>query len=608
MAFTADQQPGPTDETAVLTLAEVTAVLTAPGQPFEIEEVSIRGVPTLTWKSAPETLRTVLELSKLHGDKDFLVYEDERLTFAEHFAQVTALAHQLVGRFGIDKGDRVAIAMRNLPEWIIAFWAAMAVGAIVVPLNAWWTGSELAYGLRDSGTTLVVADEERRRRILSHLDDAGALSTMVVTSEEPGEDGRRRSPAAGDVERPGVEPLSVVPFDEAVGTVDPAATLPEVAIEPDDDATLFYTSGTTGRPKGAVGTHRNSLSNLMNLFFVSTAGSMRKKGEVADPTGSVQNANLLSVPLFHATGCHAILVSNTAAGGKLVMMHHFDPERALELIERERVTIFGGVPAMVMQVLDSPSFATRDTSSVRSISYGGAPAPPDLVRRIKEHFPGGAPANGYGLTETSAMTTMNFGEDYVRKPDSVGPPAPVCEVAVVPDDHEGGLPPDLPPDPERTGELWIKGPNVVRGYWHRPTETAASFTEGWLHTGDVARIDEEGFVHIVDRAKDMIIRGGENVYSVEVEAALFEHPTVADCAVIGVPHPVLGEEVGAVVVLRPGEEVTADELARFVAERLAAFSVPSRFWFRTEEIPRNPAGKALKRELRAELLEGGQPG
>jgi long-chain acyl-CoA synthetase len=602
MATTADEQPGPTGDAAPLpTVAEAIDALTAPGQTFEMEEVTIRGVPTRTWKSAPPTLRTVLELSILHGDKTFLVYEDERVTFAEHFAQVASLAHQLIDRFGIKKGDRVAIAMRNLPEWIIAFWASIAVGAIVVPLNAWWTGPELAYGLRDSGTELVFADEERRQRILSHLGDAGELSAMVVTSEESS-DGRRRMPAAGSVERPGSAPLPLVPFDEAVGTVDPAGTLPEVAIDPDDDATIFYTSGTTGRPKGAVGTHRNSISNLMNLFFASTIGSMRRKGDIADTTGSVQNANLLSVPLFHATGCHAILVSSTAAGGKLVMMHHFDPERALELIEREHITIFGGVPAMVMQVLDSPSFATRDTSSVRSISYGGAPAPPDLVRRIKEHFPGGAPANGYGLTETSAMTTMNLGDDYVRKPDSVGPPAPVCDVAVVPEDFLGDEPPDAAPDPERTGELWIRGPNVVRGYWHRPTETAATFTHGWLHTGDVARIDEEGFVHIVDRAKDVIIRGGENVYCVEVEAALFEHPAVADCAVIGVPHPVLGEEVGAVVVLRPGEEVGADELARFVGERLAAFNVPSHFWFRTGEIPRNPAGKALKRDLRAELL------
>ena len=312
---------------------------------------------------------------------------------------------------------------------------------------------------------------------------------------------------------------------------------------------------------------------------------------------------LLSVPLFHATGCHSVLVANILSGGTLVLMRRWDAGRALELIERERVTAFGGVPAMVMQVIDSPSFATRDTSSVQSISYGGAPCPPDLVRRIKEHFPGGAPGNGYGMTETSAMTTMNSGDDYVRKPDSVGPPAPVCDLAVVPEEYEGDEPPaDQPPDPARTGELWIKGPNVVRGYWNRPEDTARTFSKGWLRTGDVARIDEEGFVHIVDRAKDMIIRGGENVYCVEVEGALYEHPAVADCAVIGVPHPVLGEEVGAVVVLRPGQDVGADELSRFVAERLAAFNVPSRFWFRADPLPRNPAGKVLKRELRAELL------
>jgi long-chain acyl-CoA synthetase len=341
----------------------------------------------------------------------------------------------------------------------------------------------------------------------------------------------------------------------------------------------------------------------MNLFFISVVGTMRRAKDSTEAGAGGQNANLLSVPLFHATGCHAVLVTNTAAGGKLVMMHHFDPERALELIERERVTIFGGVPAMVMQVIDSPDFATTDTSSVKSISYGGAPCPPDLVRRIKEHFPGGAPGNGYGLTETSAMTTMNAGDDYVRKPDSVGPPAPVCDVAVVPEEYAGEEPPaGQAVDPARTGELWIKGPNVVRGYWNRPEESALTFTRGWLHTGDVARIDEEGFVHIVDRAKDMIIRGGENVYCVEVEAALFEHPAVADCAVIGVPHPVLGEEVGAVVVLRPGLDVAADELARFVGERLAAFNVPSRFWFRADPLPRNPAGKVLKRELRTELL------
>ncbi len=471
------------DTEAEVTQAEATATLTAPGQLFEMEEVTIRGVPTRTWKSAPATLRSVLELSALHGDKDFLVYEDERVTFAEHFAQVASLSRRLIEEYGIAPGDRVAIAMRNLPEWIIAFWASIAVGAIVVPLNAWWTGAELTYGLGDSGTAVVFVDEEREHRIGEHVADLPALRAMVVTSEEPDPGGGRRAAVGSTLDRPSGEPLPVVPFVDAVGTPVSGATLPDIELSPDDDATIFYTSGTTGRPKGAVGTHRNSVSNLMNLFFVSTVGSVRRSGGVADVSGGTQNSNLLSVPLFHATGCHAILVSNTAAGGKLVMMHHFDPERALELIERERITIFGGVPAMVMQVIDSPSFDKRDTSSVRSISYGGAPAPPDLVRRIKRHFPGGAPANGYGLTETSAMTTMNAGDDYVRKPDSVGPPAPVCDVAVVPEGYEGEEPPTEPVAPDVTGELWIKGPNVVRGYWgarpsRPPPSPAAGSTPG----------------------------------------------------------------------------------------------------------------------------------
>jgi long-chain acyl-CoA synthetase len=601
MAEPPDQPAG--DAAPVPTLAEVTATLTAPGAPFEMEEMVIRGVPTRIWKTAPPTLRSVLELSRGHGDQTYLVYEDERISYTEHFRMVAQLATVLIEEYGVKKGDRVAIAMRNLPEWVIAFWASIAAGAVVVPLNAWWTGPELSYGLNDSGSSVVFVDEGRKDRILPLIDEIPGLTALVVCCEDADPDGGRRAAQGGSAERTGAAPLPIVPFSELVAGASDGSVLPEVTIEPDDDATIFYTSGTTGRPKGAVGSHRASASNLMNLFFVSTAGSMRRSATLADVGGGTQNSYLLSVPLFHATGCHAVLVSNTAAGGKLVMMHHFDPDRALELIERERITIFGGVPAMVMQVIDSPNFAKRDTSSVKSISYGGAPCPPDLVRRIKEHFPGGAPGNGYGMTETSAMTTMNTGDDYVRKPDSVGPPAPVCDVSVVPEEYEGDEPPaDQPVDPDRTGELWIKGPNVVRGYWNRPEETALTFTKGWLRTGDVARIDEEGFVHIVDRAKDMIIRGGENVYCAEVEGALYEHPAVADCAVIGVPHPVLGEEVGAVVVLRPGQEVGADELARFVAERLAAFNVPTRFWFRADPLPRNPAGKVLKRELRTELL------
>ncbi|MFZ0665889.1 MAG: class I adenylate-forming enzyme family protein, partial [Acidimicrobiales bacterium] len=589
---------------ASMSIDEADATLTAPGQMFEMEEIDIRGVATRIWKNCPGSLKVVLDLSLGHGDKTFLVYEDERTTFKEHYGIAASIARALSERFGVNKGDRVSIAMRNLPEWAMAFWGITSIGAIVVPINAWWTGPELQYGLADSGSSVVFVDSERLARIRPVLSDLPDLTAVIVTNED---------------RKPHIEitdsPVPIISFTDLIADAASDPVFPDVAIEPEDDATIFYTSGTTGKPKGAVGTHRNICTNLMSLFFSNTRLGMREGKEkrmTADPDEATesQGANLLSVPFFHATGCHAILVGNTAAGGKLVLMHHWDPERALELIERERITIFGGVPAMVMQVLDSPNFESRDTSSVRSIAYGGAPAPPELVRRISEHFPTGSPSNGYGLTETSSVTTMNNGNDYVRKPDSVGRPVPVCDVSVVPEEFAGSHPtPDLPTGPDVTGELWIKGPNVVRGYWNKPDESVVSFTEGWLHSGDVGRIDEEGFVYVVDRAKDVVIRGGENVYSVEIEATLFEHPAVADVAVIGVPHPVLGEEVGAVVVLRPGTNVSADELSTFVRERMAGFNVPTHVWFRSEPLPRNPQGKVLKRELRDELVgaatEGG---
>jgi long-chain acyl-CoA synthetase len=596
-----------------MTIAEADAQLTAAGQLFEMEEIDIRGVPTRVWKHAPPSLRAVIDLSLAHGDATFLVYEDERTTFAEHYRIACALSHRLRDTFGVAPGDRVAIIMRNLPEWVMAFWGAALAGAVVVPLNAWWSGEELHYGLEDSGSKVAFVDTERAERVRPFLGGLTGLGAVIVADEH-----RTETTVPLAVREPGVgaAPVPEWPFPLAVGEVDAAAAPPDVTIDPEDDATIFYTSGTTGRPKGAVGTHRNMCTNLMSLFFLNTRGGLRFGStlvptEDSPPEERVQPAMLLSVPLFHATGCHSIMVTNTAAGGKIVMMHHFDPERALELIERERIGTFGGVPAMVMQVLDSPNFSKFDTSSVRGVSYGGAPAPPDLVRRIREAWPVGQPSNGYGLTETSSVTSMNSGGDYVAKPESVGPAVPVCDVAVVPEGFAGEEPADLVPHGRQVrGELWVKGPNVVRGYWQRPEETAQTFSRGWLHTGDVAELDEEGFIYIVDRAKDMIIRGGENVYSVQVEAALFEHPAVADCAVIGVPDPTLGEEVGAVVVLRPGAKVTADELALHVKARLAGFMVPTHIWFRTEPLPRNPQGKVLKRQLRDEYVppSGGAPG
>jgi long-chain acyl-CoA synthetase len=559
-------------------IAEIHARLTAPGQPLEMEERLIRGVPTRVWKNAPPTLAAVLELSRSHGEADFMVYEDDRWSFERHFLACAHLADILKDRYDVKKGDRVAIAMRNFPEWSVAFWASAAIGAVVVPLNAWWTGAELVYGLGDSGSTLLFCDGERLERLVPELAQLPGLRILVARAGD--------APLAGGADH----------LDHVLGEVPLDARLPAVDVDPEDDATIFYTSGTTGHPKGVLGTQRNICGNLLSLRFVNMRAALRGAVPNAKPaTGSVQGVYLLSVPFFHATGCHSILVANLAAGNKLVIMHKWDAGRALELIEREKVATFGGVPAMVWQVLTHPDFAKRDLSSVRSIGYGGAPAAPELVRKIEEMFPGRTPSNGYGMTETSSVTTMNMGVDYLRHPDSVGVPIPVCDVKVVGAQEETLANGEV-------GELWIKGPNVVKGYFGKPEATAASFSDGWVHTGDLARIDDEGFVYLVDRAKDLLIRGGENISSVEVESALYEHPAVTDAAVIGIPHQVLGDEVGAVVHTAPGASVTEAELKAHVAERLAGFKVPVRIWFFEEPLPRNPAGKILKKDLRNQLV------
>ena len=580
--------------TDVLSIHDADAQLTAAGQMFEVVETTIRGETNRVWKNAPASLKTMLDLSLNHADKDFIVYEDERYTFAQHFRIAATMSHRFIA-LGVLPGDRIAIAARNLPEWIFSFWGSVCAGAVTVPVNAWWTGEELHYGLSDSGSKIAVVDEDRLERLRPYLDQLPDLEVLIVISEN-----RHHEPRLGE----GHSRIKIRSFSEVLGEVADDATPPAIEIDTDSDATIFYTSGTTGRPKGAVGTHRNAITNLFNLFYSGTRNTLRYGAASAEDGPTLQTAYMLNVPLFHATGCLAVMIVQTTSGGKLVMCHHFDATQALELIQSEKITIFGGVPTIAMQILDHPRFHEYDTSTVRSVSYGGAPSPPELVRRIRANFPGGSAGNGYGLTETSAAVALNGGVDYDERPSSCGPALPVCDVAIVPEDYEGEVPgPELPKGPDVVGELWIKGPNVVRGYWNKPEATEKAFTRGWLRSGDVARIDDDGFIYIVDRAKDMIIRGGENVYSVEVEAALFEHPDVADCAVIGVPHPVLGEEVGAVIVLRPERAVEAEDLMRHVAARLARFSVPTHIYFRSEPLPRNPAGKILKRQLRDEVTK-----
>ena len=562
------------------TVAEATAALTAEGGLFELTTYEVGGVVLRCYRHVPPTIRDLVLRSRNWGAREYLIYEGERLTYDACFERVATLAHVLVGELGVRKGDRVAIAMRNYPEWVITFWAAASVGAICVPLNAWWTGPELAYGLLDSGSKVLFADAERIERIVPQLPGLPALAPERVIAV------RTQAPLAAGLRH----------WSELLAAATPQRELPDVALAPDDDATIFYTSGTTGNPKGALGTHRNLVTNLGNSGFIRARAQLRKGAVPVAPGPDVpQLVTLLSVPLFHVTGSHSTLAFATHIGSKLVLMYKWTPERALELIARERVNTFGGVPAMAWQVLESPELEKHDISSITGVNYGGAPSAPELVRKLKQVFPEASPSNGYGLTETSALATGNTGVDYQRKPDSVGPPLPVCDVRVVGEDGN-----DVPSG--EIGELWIRGPNIVKGYWNKPEASEKTFGGGWLRTGDLVRIDDEGFVYVLDRAKDMLIRGGENIYCVEVENVLYQHPDVMDAAVIGLPHRVLGEEVAAVVQLTPESKLTAGELQRHAAAHLAAFKVPVQIELRREPLPRNANGKILKRQLRDEVV------
>lgn len=568
-----------------MSIAEAHALLTRPGSPFEMEEVIIRGIKTRVWKNAPPTIRHLLEIGRSHGRKEFLVYENDRATYESFTRAALAIAYELTLQ-GVKKGDRVAIIMRNLPEWPAIFFGAEIVGAIVTPLNAWWTGPELEYGLVDSGSKIAFVDSERLERISEHLINCPDLKRVYV------------SRYSEDLPNP-----IVCRLEEVLGPVNdwgklPDRPMPKVGLYPDDDATILYTSGTTGKPKGALGTHRNMLSNIFASASAQARNFLRRGEPVPAPDPNApQRCTLLSVPFFHATGCFAVMGPTVYAGGKLVLMRKWDPETAMQLIEREKVNSAGGVPTIAWQLIEHPARSKYDLSSLESVAYGGAPSAPELVRKIVEVFPKSLPGNGWGMTETSATCTTHSAEDYENRPDSCGPAVAVCDIKVMSLDGERELPRG------EVGELWARGPNIVKGYWNKPEATAATFVDGWVKTGDLARIDEEGFCYIIDRAKDMLIRGGENIYCIEVENVLYEHPAVMDAALVPIPHKTLGEEPGAVVHLKPGMHTTEEELRQFVAGKLAAFKVPVKIIFWPETLPRNANGKILKTDLKKVFSE-----
>jgi long-chain acyl-CoA synthetase len=549
---------------------EAVAAVTGAGAPFELTEVEIDGRKQTVYLNTPPSLRALFEASRARGEQIFLVYEDERLSFADFMSRTDALAATLVERYGIQPGDRVSIAMRNYPEWVIAFAAITSIGAISVSQNAWWTTEELDYALRDSGSRVVVADRERAERIAPLL---GNLEVSVIVVRDDG-------PPMTGVDR----------WDDVVLE---GAAMPDVRVDPDMDATILYTSGTTGHPKGAVSSHRAVLSALMAFGCRAAVNAAQGGGP---PKGhDFPTSFILIVPLFHVTGCVAVLLSCVLSGAKLVVMYKWDPSRALELIERERVTNFVGVPTQSWDLLECPDFESRDTASLLAVGGGGAPAPPELVRRVDKGFSAARPTIGYGMTETNAYGPGNSGDDYIRKPTSAGRTVPPVRMRVTDDDGN-------PLGSGEVGEIWFSSPSLIRGYWNRPEATAETIVDGWLRSGDIGMIDEEGFVYVQDRAKDMVLRAGENIYCAEVEAAIYEHPDVYEAAVFGVPHERLGEEVAAAVVPRDGRTIDADSLRGFLREHVAAFKIPTQIVFHAEQLPRNPAGKILKRQLRDELV------
>jgi len=550
-----------------LSYDEAAAQITAPGERFETAEIEVRGVTYTAFTAVPGSMRDLFDLTRGYGAATFLVYEDESYTYEEVHAAADGLATALQQRYGVAKGDRVAIAMRNYPEWIMTYLATLSIGAVAVSMNAWWTADELDYGLTDSGAKVLVADGERVERTRDATSRLGIATIGVRLGPDAANDGVDR-------------------WDEVV---EPGAPLARVAIDPDDDATILYTSGTTGRPKGAVSTHRAIIQALMGFSCKAAIDARRRPEEGAGRTG--KPVFILIVPLFHVTGNVPVLLGSLASGLKLVIMHKWDPERALQLIEREKVTNFVGVPTQSWDLLEHPAFDSYDTSTLASVGGGGAPAPPQLVDRVANSFEAAKPSIGYGMTETNAYGPGNSGVDYTTHPTSTGRSTPILEIAIR--DPEGN------PVPVGTrGEICMLGPNLIRGYWNKPEATAETFVDGWLRTGDLGRVDADGFVYIEDRAKDMILRGGENVYSAEVEAAIYDHPSVYEAAVFGVAHERLGEEVAAAIVARPGHEIDREELTAFLKERIAGYKVPTKVMTFTEALPRNPAGKILKRDLR----------
>jgi acyl-CoA synthetase (AMP-forming)/AMP-acid ligase II len=545
-------------------LQELEARLSAAGSPFEITTESVLGEPMRVFKQRRRSLRELVAASTAHGEKHYIVSGERRISYREHAQQVASVARALREDFGVRPGDRVAILAENHPEWIVAFWAAVSSGAIVAALNGWWTEDEIRYGLALSEPRVLIADKKRLARI------------------------------SGD---PGVPVIEMEGECRALLTRHRDAALPELPIAEDDPAVILFTSGTTGRPKGAVNSHRGILGFVQSQMFSGARGAMwsAARGEARETTPP-PSISLQTAPLFHLSGLYSGAVMMLAAGATTVWRTgRFDPEDVLRIIERERVTAWAGLGSMAPRVLNHPKLASYDLSSLRNLGSGGAPTSPTLQKRITEVAPTGygALGLGYGLSESVSVPTQITGFELREKPTSVGRVQPTHEVEIR--DEEGRA---LPEGVE--GEIHVRSPYLMLGYWRNPEASAKALKPGrWLATGDIGRF-ENGYLFINSRARDMILRGAENVYPVEIEHRIEAHPSVGEAAVIGVDHPELGQEVKAIVVPARGATVEPKELDRWCREVLAPYKIPAHWEIRREPLPRNAAGKILKNVLTGE--------
>ena len=551
------------------TYATALAQLTGPGSPFELRVEDVRGIPMRNFAARPRSLREAVARAGEHGEMEFLVQGERRVSYAQFARLVWGTAANL-RRCGLAPGDRIAILAYNSIDYVISVFAAASIGGIVVALNGWWVEEEIDYALRDSGSRFLIVDDRLYPRVRHLTGKIPALETVFFSGR-------------------GAPPAGTIALDVLARPADEAPTDP---IAEDDPFVILYTSGTTGRPKGCITTHRGTITQVMGILLHGMVSTVLGEPSPLPSDGS-RPTSLMTAPLFHVAGIHTGVCTAMAAGAKVVLSEgRFDPERVLALIAKERVTTWSAIPTMLHRVVYSPAVRSYDLSSLVRISFGGAPTAPETMARAREVFavtPG--LTNGYGMTETHGIIMLSGGRDLGENPTSVGRPAPFFDVRLV--DRAGHEVAD-----GELGEVLLRGPTVTPGYWNQPDATAQAIRHGWLHTGDIAFRDVHGLYHLVDRVKDMIIRGGENVYCVEIENCLAEHPEIDEAAIIGVHDEELGERVKAVVRRRPGSSLSAEDVRAHVAARLASFKVPEVIDFRDAPLPRNPAGKLLKSELR----------